>query len=225
MNIDKKFAFMIFGAVLVLAGAIYANAFGGSTPSVMGHSVGEIEGVQERVSGLCEEGSSIRIIDSTGAVTCEANTDTQDLSISGNTISLTNGGSVTLPSGGADTKVVVAGRFTASASGGKYWLNDQHADNQYRPSEVGDSSAIKITGDNNGRWNADDVWIFEFQPGSELYNIGKDNYYFEIHTLETVGNYIGAVKSIVYENNQVKVNLEHFNSVSEIWSWKIIIDG
>ena len=69
--IDKKFAFMIFVAILILAGAIYGYAYGGNTPSVMGHSFEEVEGVQARVSGSCSAGSSIRAIDANGGVTCE----------------------------------------------------------------------------------------------------------------------------------------------------------
>jgi hypothetical protein len=41
--IDKKFAFMIFGAILILAGAIYGYAYGGNNPLVMGHSGEEID--------------------------------------------------------------------------------------------------------------------------------------------------------------------------------------
>ena len=85
VNIDKKHFFILLGAILILAGAIYGYAYGGNTPSVMGHTWGEID---NRPEGL-DDGDDF-----------EANTDTQDLSISGNTISLTNGGSVTLPSGG-----------------------------------------------------------------------------------------------------------------------------
>ena len=41
--IDKKFAFMILGGILILAGAIYGYAYGGSEPNVMGHSGEEID--------------------------------------------------------------------------------------------------------------------------------------------------------------------------------------
>ena len=43
VNINKKFALMILGAFLIMAGTIYANAYGGSSPVVMGHSGGEID--------------------------------------------------------------------------------------------------------------------------------------------------------------------------------------
>ena len=100
--IDKKFAFMIFGAILILAGAIYGYA---QAPAIFGHSFEELEGAQARVTGDCSAGSSIRGIAVDGTVTCEedtdTDTDTQDLSINGNTLSLQRGGSVTLPSSGS----------------------------------------------------------------------------------------------------------------------------
>ncbi len=80
--IDKKFAFMIFGAILILAGAIYVNA---QNPAVFGHDWSEIE---NRPAGL-DDGDDY-----------EADTDIQELSINGNTLSLQRGGSVILPSGG-----------------------------------------------------------------------------------------------------------------------------
>ena len=43
VNINKKFALMIFGAFLIMAGIFYANAYGGSEPDVMGHSGSEID--------------------------------------------------------------------------------------------------------------------------------------------------------------------------------------
>ena len=46
VNIDKKFAFMILGAILILAGAIYGYAQGGSTPNP-GHDWNEINSPDE----------------------------------------------------------------------------------------------------------------------------------------------------------------------------------
>ena len=43
VNLSKKSFFILLGAILVLAGAIYGYAYGGSEPEVMGHSGGEIE--------------------------------------------------------------------------------------------------------------------------------------------------------------------------------------
>ncbi len=43
VNLSKKYFFILLGAILVLAGAIYGFAYGGSEPEVMGHSGGEIE--------------------------------------------------------------------------------------------------------------------------------------------------------------------------------------
>jgi hypothetical protein len=42
VNVRKKFAFMILGAILILAGVIYGYAYGGNVPDVMGHSGNEI---------------------------------------------------------------------------------------------------------------------------------------------------------------------------------------
>ena len=43
VNLSKKYFFILLGAILVLAGAIYGYAFGGSEPEIMGHSFGEID--------------------------------------------------------------------------------------------------------------------------------------------------------------------------------------
>jgi len=67
--IDKKFAFMILGGILVLAGEIYGYAHGGSTPSVMGHSLEEID---VTTSYSCGAGEYLKSIDlATGNVVCE----------------------------------------------------------------------------------------------------------------------------------------------------------
>jgi len=57
--IDKKFAFILLGAVLILAGAIYGYAYGGSTPSVMGHNLGELEGIDCGVGKYLKYASGI----------------------------------------------------------------------------------------------------------------------------------------------------------------------
>jgi len=69
--IDKKYFFILLGAILLVGGAIYGYAYGGSEPEVMGHSLEEVEGVQARVSESCSAGSSIREIKSDGKVVCE----------------------------------------------------------------------------------------------------------------------------------------------------------
>jgi len=71
IKIDKKHFFILLGAILILAGAIYGYAYGGFDPESMGHSFEELEGVQARVSGSCSAGSSIRAINANGGVTCE----------------------------------------------------------------------------------------------------------------------------------------------------------
>ena len=65
-----KYNSFILLFVLVLT-IVSVNAYGTSNPPVFGHSIGELENVQQRVTGTCNAGSSIRIISSTGTVTCE----------------------------------------------------------------------------------------------------------------------------------------------------------
>jgi len=43
VNLSKKYFFILLGAILILAGAIYGFAYGGSNPAVMGHSFEEID--------------------------------------------------------------------------------------------------------------------------------------------------------------------------------------
>lgn len=50
VNIDKKYFFILLGAILVLAGAIYTNAYGGSEPEIMGHTWEELGEVPEQAT-------------------------------------------------------------------------------------------------------------------------------------------------------------------------------
>ena len=69
VNVRKKFAFMILGAILILAGVIYGYAYGGNVPDVMGHSLGEIDIVK---SYSCGNGEYVKSIDlEDGTVVCE----------------------------------------------------------------------------------------------------------------------------------------------------------
>ena len=73
VKIEKKYAFMIIGAILVLAGAIYGYA---QSPSIFGHEFEELEGVQAKIlsgSTACSgSNKAIKTISpETGAVTCE----------------------------------------------------------------------------------------------------------------------------------------------------------
>ena len=63
--IDKKYAFVIFGAVLILAGVIYSYA----QPNIFGHSVGEIDVATDY---SCANGKYVKSINlATGEVVCE----------------------------------------------------------------------------------------------------------------------------------------------------------
>jgi len=56
VDVSKKYAFAIVGALLIIAGVIGIVAYGGTEPTVVGHSAGEIEGAGG--------GSSIKVYDS-----------------------------------------------------------------------------------------------------------------------------------------------------------------
>ena len=66
---DKKYAFMILGAVLILAGTIYGYAQVSEPPNP-GHSFEEVEGAQARITGVCPDSYVIKSIGAEGGVTC-----------------------------------------------------------------------------------------------------------------------------------------------------------
>ena len=67
VNLSKKYFFIILGAILILAGAIYSYAQGG-VPNP-GHSLGEID---VETSYYCGNGEYVKSIDlETGSVVCE----------------------------------------------------------------------------------------------------------------------------------------------------------
>lgn len=45
IKIEKRFAYIIIGLLVLIFGFLVVNAYGGNQPSVMGHSAGEIDGV------------------------------------------------------------------------------------------------------------------------------------------------------------------------------------
>lgn len=82
IQIQKKDLWLLAAIMIFLVGVGYVIAYNsGSSPSVMGHSAEELEGVQRRITGTCGAGSSIRVINTNGTVTCEtddgAGTDTR----------------------------------------------------------------------------------------------------------------------------------------------------
>ena len=68
ISLEKKYFFILLGAILILAGAIHGYA---QSPAIFGHQFEELEGAQARVTGDCSAGSSIRVINDDGTVTCE----------------------------------------------------------------------------------------------------------------------------------------------------------
>ncbi len=74
INIQKKDLWLLSAVIVFLVGVGYVIAYtndGSGTPNIMGHSFDELEGVQARVTGTCAGGSSIRVINLDGTVTCE----------------------------------------------------------------------------------------------------------------------------------------------------------
>ena len=51
VNIEKRYFFVIIGAILLLGGVIFVYAYGGNNPSVIGHSLGEIDGFPNCIAG------------------------------------------------------------------------------------------------------------------------------------------------------------------------------
>ena len=77
LKIQKKDVWLIAAIIVFLVGVGYVIAYNsGASPSIMGHSIEELENVQQRIVGTCASGNSIRVINSDGSVTCEADTDT-----------------------------------------------------------------------------------------------------------------------------------------------------
>ena len=117
VHIDKKHFFIILGAILILAGAIYANAYGGSDPEIMGHNIGELEGIN------CGVGKYLRYTSGVGW-SCETDADTDTKCNSANSCSsvcIGNDCRSSWPSGGGTgdiTGVVVTnGLFGGGDSG------------------------------------------------------------------------------------------------------------
>ena len=69
INIQKRHLFIILALIIFLTGIILVV----SNPDKPnpGHTVDEIEGAQKRITGICPDGSSIKLIKDDGTVECE----------------------------------------------------------------------------------------------------------------------------------------------------------
>ena len=69
----RKLGFVVLvsvAAMLLIIGGVIGYQSGGP-PNNVGHSIGELEDVQKRVSESCSTGESIRVINTDGTVECE----------------------------------------------------------------------------------------------------------------------------------------------------------
>ena len=70
INIGRK-EMVFFGAIILVFAVVgMAVAFGGTQPDVMGHSIGELAGVQKAISGDCNNKVMVGVY-SNGTVICE----------------------------------------------------------------------------------------------------------------------------------------------------------
>jgi len=142
VNLSKKYFFILLGGILILAGAIYGYAYGGSTPIVMGHSLEEIA-VTTNYS--CGAGEYLKSIDlATGNVVCEG--DVIGGGSSGTSINPLPNGPVILKNGEDFSQSSVAGSLYQDRIVEVLWWND---DRTYKLSQfpfTEDFSSILPTG-------------------------------------------------------------------------------
>jgi len=75
VNISKRYFIIILGAILLSVGIMVVIAYGsGGPPSVFGHSLEELEGVQQDIDHIaCPAGQGITAIAADGTKTCTYN--------------------------------------------------------------------------------------------------------------------------------------------------------
>jgi len=70
-NIEKRYAWAIIGLLVVITGGILINAYGGNTPSVMGHTLEEVEGWEQLATkAYVQEYVDLRISEIGGDGSC-----------------------------------------------------------------------------------------------------------------------------------------------------------
>ena len=70
LNFKKQHFYLLAAVLVFLVGVGFVISYGGSAPATMGHSFGELEGVQKTITGSCA-GQVMVGVDANGAVICE----------------------------------------------------------------------------------------------------------------------------------------------------------
>ena len=114
MNLKKKYAYGLFGFLIILSVVAMGMAYGGDQPSVFGHSIGELEDVQKRVSESCSTGESIRVINADGTVECELD----DMGSGGTIQQIIDGEGISVINAGSPDVTISLSSPTSTSLGG-----------------------------------------------------------------------------------------------------------
>ncbi len=95
INLEKRHAYFIIGLLVLAVGIFVVNAL---TPGIAPNPGNTIETISPPTG--CGEGQVLQFIDEVSGWGCVDDTDDQTLSIAGQTLSISEGNSVSLPSGG-----------------------------------------------------------------------------------------------------------------------------
>lgn len=119
IHIEKKDLLLLIAIGIFLVGVVYVIAYGGTQPIVMGHSFGELEGVQRAITGSCN-GQVMVGVNAAGNVVCEADDGTGDITGVYPGAGLTGGGST----GEVILSLTPPVGFTVCASGTQSYCTD-----------------------------------------------------------------------------------------------------